>query len=277
MYPFSLGDLRDSAICLNNYMESVDTKMPWQDLRYIFGQIIYGGHIIDDLDRQTCSSYLQFIMGDGLFNEAELFPFAEGEMESFTCPAVTTYAQYLIHIDEELKELIGDEKNPFQNVFLQECTQMNCLTKEIIGSLNELNQGFAGELTMSDSMESLMNDIVAGLVPASWAKLAWPSRRNLNTWLNDLENRLGQLNGWVQNPEQVPNVVWIAGLINPQSFLTAIMQQAAQLNSWELDKLYIQTDVTKKSVEDIESSNRDGCFITGLYIEGARWNINGGV
>jgi len=44
LYPFSLGDLRDSAVCLNNYMENNDSNIPWEDLRYIFGQIMYGGH-----------------------------------------------------------------------------------------------------------------------------------------------------------------------------------------------------------------------------------------
>jgi Na+-translocating ferredoxin:NAD+ oxidoreductase RnfD subunit len=45
MYPFSLGDLRDSSVCLSNYMENASSKIPWEDLRYIFGQIMYGGHI----------------------------------------------------------------------------------------------------------------------------------------------------------------------------------------------------------------------------------------
>lgn len=41
MYPFSIGDLRDSAVCLTNYMEnSGGGKIPWQDLKYIFGEIM---------------------------------------------------------------------------------------------------------------------------------------------------------------------------------------------------------------------------------------------
>ena len=37
-----------------------------------------------------------------------------------------------------------------------------------------------------------------------------------------------------------------AGLFNPQSFLTAVMQTTAQAQSLELDKLSLLTDVTKK-------------------------------
>jgi dynein heavy chain, axonemal len=40
MYPFSIGDLRDSAVVLSNYMEnSGGGKIPWADLRYIFGEV----------------------------------------------------------------------------------------------------------------------------------------------------------------------------------------------------------------------------------------------
>jgi len=63
-YPFNMGDLRDSAIVLQNYMEqnAASGKIPWDDLRYIFGEIMYGGHIVDDWDRRFCSAYLENLM-----------------------------------------------------------------------------------------------------------------------------------------------------------------------------------------------------------------------
>merc|ERR1712187_297477 len=48
LYPFSNGDLRDSASVLYNYLDIAGAKIPWEDLRYIFGEIMYGGHIVDD-------------------------------------------------------------------------------------------------------------------------------------------------------------------------------------------------------------------------------------
>ena len=78
MYPFSLGDLRDSAVCLNNYMEtSAATGLPWADLKYIFGEIIYGGHIVDDFDRLLANTYLDYFMKDELLDELELYPYSE--------------------------------------------------------------------------------------------------------------------------------------------------------------------------------------------------------
>jgi dynein heavy chain len=102
-YPFSVGDLRDSAIVLNNYMESnaASGKLPWDDLKYLFGQIMYGGHIVDDWDRILCSAYLDNLMNDGLLDEAELFPFIEGKSISFKCPAPLPYEKYIEHIETE--------------------------------------------------------------------------------------------------------------------------------------------------------------------------------
>ena len=42
-YPFAVGDLINSASVLKNYMENAPTKVPWDDLRYLFGEIMYGG------------------------------------------------------------------------------------------------------------------------------------------------------------------------------------------------------------------------------------------
>uniref|UniRef100_H3HCG5 AAA+ ATPase domain-containing protein n=1 Tax=Phytophthora ramorum TaxID=164328 RepID=H3HCG5_PHYRM len=346
MYPFSLGDLRDSAICLQNYLESsAGGKIPWADLRYIFGEIMYGGHIVNDFDRLLANTYLDFYMRDELLDEMEMFPFVGDEKgPSFMCLAPSSYDKYLEHIETELKtdsplafglhpnaeidfrttqsenlfrtlmelqprdaaagdatmsplELakqglemvlsrIGEKKfecdeisrnleemGPYQNVFIQECEAMNGLLAEVVRSLNELSLGFAGELTMSDAMEAVQESLFLDRVPKSWEKLAFPSMRPLGSWLTNLEARLLQLEEWTQNPADIPRVTWLSGMINPQSFLTAIMQVTAQKNQWELDKLVIQTDVLKRRNGEVDAPSRDGAYIHGLYLMGARWDV----
>jgi len=102
-YAFSIGDLRDSAIVLNNYMETNASsgKIPWDDLRYIFGEIMYGGHIVDNVDRRFCAAFLENLMTEKILEEEELFPYIEGRNISFKCPPPLSYEKYLEHIDQE--------------------------------------------------------------------------------------------------------------------------------------------------------------------------------
>ena len=60
-YPFNTGDLTISVNVLFNYLEA-NSKVPWEDLRYLFGEIMYGGHITDDWDRRLCRTYLEEYM-----------------------------------------------------------------------------------------------------------------------------------------------------------------------------------------------------------------------
>lgn len=102
-YPFSIGDLRDSAVVAQNYLDTsaASGKIPWDDLRYIFGEIMYGGHIVDNWDRVFCNGFLQNLMNDTLLDEANMFPFTDGKAV-FKCPAPTTYEKYIEYIEQEL-------------------------------------------------------------------------------------------------------------------------------------------------------------------------------
>jgi dynein heavy chain len=345
-YPFGLGDLRDAAICLLNYMESAPSKIPWADLQYIFGQIIWGGHIVNDNDRLLSMTYQRYYMVDALLDDHELFPFCEGANVSFRSPLPTTHAGYVKHVEQnipgdtplafglhpnaeigyrttasqlmfdtlislqsggggaedgaltpteiaaaKMEDVQGklddwdltnaaddvqtaiDEVGPFENVFLQETTTMGLLIDEMKRSLKELGRGFAGELTMSGSMEALENALFLGRVPAAWTKLAWPSMRTLDLWIADMLKRCTQLMEWTENPNEVPRVTWISGLIIPESFLTAIKQVTAQAKGLELDKLVTWTEWTKKmNAEKIEGQPRSGVYLSGYYMQGARFD-----
>jgi dynein heavy chain, axonemal len=76
-YPFSAGDLRCCVAIAANALEnaSVGGGLPWEDMRYMFGDIMYGGHIVENWDRRLVGAYLESIFNDGLLLPgAEVFP-----------------------------------------------------------------------------------------------------------------------------------------------------------------------------------------------------------
>merc|ERR1712080_751221 len=159
-----------------------------------------------------------------------------------------------------------EELTPYAVVALQEAERMRMLTSEIRRSLKELNLGLKGELTISSVMEDLMNSFMLDKVPDSWTKRAYPSMLGLGAWFADLLLRIKDLEDWTGD-FNLPNTVWLGGLFNPQSFLTAVMQQMSRKNEWPLDKMCLQCDVTKKMKDEINAPPREGAYIHGLFME----------
>lgn len=312
-YPFNFGDLTISAYVLYNYLDA-NNRVPWEDLRYLFGEIMYGGHITDDWDRRLCRTYLEEYMQVDLI-DGDLY-FASG----FPAPPNTDYKGYHDYVDQELpqespylyglhpnaeigvlttvsekmfqtifelqprdsgggsssaqpreeivKVMVEDivdkipeefnmmeltsrieDRTPYIIVALQESDRMNILMREIKRSLNELYAGLKGELTITPDMELLEECLFYDIVPERWTKLAYPSLLGLQAWFVDALLRLRELEAWVAD-FKLPSSVWLAGFFNPQSFLTSIMQQTARKNSWPLDRMCLNCDVTRKQRSD---------------------------
>nr|XP_003217173.1 PREDICTED: LOW QUALITY PROTEIN: dynein heavy chain 17, axonemal [Anolis carolinensis] len=339
-YPFNNGDLTISINVLYNYLEA-NAKVPWDDLRYLFGEIMYGGHITDDWDRRLCRTYLgEYIRMEMLEGELFLAP-------GFLIPPNSDYKGYHEYIDENLppespylyglhpnaeigfltvtseklfrtvlemqpketdagggtgvsreekvKSVLDEimdrlpepfnmveimakaaEKTPYVVVAFQECERMNILTTEMRRSLKELNLGLKGELTITTDMEDLSNALYYDNVPDSWTNRAYPSLLGLAAWYADLLLRIRELEAWTTD-FALPTTVWLAGFFNPQSFLTAIMQSMARKNEWPLDRMCLSVEVTKKTREDMTAPPREGSYVHGLFMEGARWDTQTGV
>jgi len=162
-YPFNAGDLRDSSIVLNNYMESNASsgKIPWDDLKYIFGEIMYGGHIVDDWDRILCAAYLNSIMGDHLLDEGELFPFIEGRPISFKCPPPYPYEKYIEHIETECPPetplAFGMHPNAEIDFRTKQCQELFMTLQEI--QPRGGGAGSGGGVTVQEKIQEFMHRV----------------------------------------------------------------------------------------------------------------------
>ena len=315
-------------------------KVPWDDLRYLFGAIMYGGHITDNWDIRLCKTYLEELMGpdqlEGDFYFAPGYavppnmdykgyhqyidenlppesPYLYGLHPNAEIGVLTQTSENLFRtllemqpkdnaqndeegmsMDEKVKSIIdeiteklpeefnlyelnqkAEEKTPYINVALQEAERMNFLTNEIRTSLKACSLGLKGELTITSDMENLMNELYVDKVPETWQKRAYPSLLGLTAWYSDLVTRIKDLESWTAD-FAMPMSIWLGGLFNPQSFLTAIMQSMARKNEWPLDKMALQVDVLKKNKEDINAPPREGAYLHGLFMEGARWDSGTG-
>merc|ERR1719181_95685 len=151
---------------------------------------------------------------------------------------------------------------------------MNGLIYEMVRGLSELKLGFNGELTMSEQIEAIADALYMERLPVWWVKLGFPSTRPLKLWLVNLKDRCAQLEDWIADPLNVPKVVDVSKLFNPQRFLTAIKQVCCQQQHLELDKLQVFTEVMKRDVKQIDSAAKEGAYVTGMFLEGARWDVN---
>jgi dynein heavy chain len=334
VYPFNLGDLSVCGQVLRNYLDE-QPKIPWDDLKYIFGEIMYGGHITDDWDRILCNSYLDMFVRPQVLEGMELF-------SGFPIPSPTDHTRYMAYIQDmpsespacfgmhanaeighrmeqtsdlfsalvelvsgstgvgsgadsrmeriklvlddvtehlpglfdlyEIIEKVEDRGNPHVNVFLQECQYINNLVGEIGRSLRDTDAALSGTLTITSSIEETMNALAVDAVPRSWTACSWPSLRSLGPWMIDLVARHSQLSAWSTNPV-LPLSTWLSGFVNPQSFITAVLQSASRKSDWPLDKVALLTDVSKVAVPaELTVAPPHGAYVHGFYLQGARWS-----
>merc|ERR1719450_680699 len=125
---------------------------------------------------------------------------------------------------------------------------------------------------MSEVMEDLANALYSERLPTWWGKLGFASTRPLRSWRVNLQERCVQLDDALNDNLNIPKVVDISKLFNPQSFLTAVMQLCCQTQGLELDKLQVYTEVTKRDVKQVDAHSKEGAYVTGMYLEGARWD-----
>lgn len=71
IYNFNDGDLTICGDVLHNYLSKYE-KVPYLDLCYIYGEIMYGGHITDNMDRRTNNTYLSVIIRKEIMDNMQL-------------------------------------------------------------------------------------------------------------------------------------------------------------------------------------------------------------
>ncbi|XP_074640231.1 dynein axonemal heavy chain 10-like [Tubulanus polymorphus] len=345
-YDFNESDFRVCMQLLGTYLmkahEQGDAKIPWSSLKYLIGEVMYGGRAIDDFDRRILRTYMDEYMGDFIFDTFQPFHFynneevdyyipEDGPRENYTdyieaLPLANTPEVFGLHPNAEIgyytqaardmwanlielqpqtgdsgsgisredfitkiatdvltklpeeydldkiRKKYGLDISPTTVVLLQELERINKLISKMRVTLSTLKRALVGEVGMSNELDELSKSLFNGQIPAIWIRLAPDTLKSLGNWMSHFQRRLDQYNTWVNEAE--PNVMWLSGLHIPESYLTALVQATCRKNGWPLDKSTLYTTVTHfATMEDVTERAHQGCFVTGLYLEGAAWDL----
>lgn len=155
-------------------------------------------------------------------------------------------------------------------VLVQECIRYNKLIDAMETSLPSLQSALKGLVVMSSELEEISVSVSMNQVPHYWSSKAYPSMKPLAAWVDDLMARLKFINDWIETG--VPNVFWISGFYFPQAFLTGSLQNFARKYQMPIDIVSFNFVLLDVPYEEITSKPKDGVYIRGLYLEGARWD-----
>jgi len=344
-YDFNESDFRISfkliSMYLNKAVQNEGEGIPWETLRYLIGEAMYGGRVTDGFDRRTLVCILDEYLGDFIFDKNQKFYFSTAGYD-YKVPNPTHLDGYVENIMEiplnnnpevfglhpnaeisylnnatkemwanlismqvsssssgsgvnkeahiesitdgiltQLPEILDlykvkkrfESPSPTQTVLLQELERFNKLLEKMLDSLTNLKRALNGEIGMSQELDDLSIALFNGFLPEMWRGLCPQTEKNLVNWMDHLKKRDVQYKYWEKNKDE-PNAIWLSGLHIPESYLTALVQTTCRRKGIALDKATLYTDVTSMiSPDEVKTKPEDGCYIHGLYLEGAKWNI----
>ncbi|XP_075991785.1 dynein heavy chain at 36C [Anticarsia gemmatalis] len=161
------------------------------------------------------------------------------------------------------------DMTPMSIVVIQEAARYDRLVKVVRSSAVAVIGAVQGVSVLNDITEEVLTSMVRGRIPALWAGKSYPSLKPLGSYFNDLLARLAFLQHWHTNGP--PIVFWLSGFYFPQAFLTAAQQSYARKYKIPIDQLGFHYSV--QSNWDITERPDEGVYIRGLFMEGARWNM----
>uniref|UniRef100_A0A8C3JB17 Dynein axonemal heavy chain 10 n=1 Tax=Calidris pygmaea TaxID=425635 RepID=A0A8C3JB17_9CHAR len=344
-YDFNESDFQVCMEILNTYLtkafEQNDDKIPWSSLKYLIGEVMYGGRAIDSFDRRILTVYMDEYLGDFIFDTFQVFHFYKNDTVDYKIPHGTIKDDYVEAIEslplantpevfglhanaeigyytqavrdiwshllelqpqtgetgagisrdeyianvakdienkippvfdlDQIQKGFGPEITPTTVVLLQELERFNKLIIRMAKSLAELQRALAGEVGMSSELDDVARALFNGQIPGIWRRLAPDTLKTLANWIIFFGARYNQYTSWVN--EREPKVMWLSGLHIPESYLTALVQATCRRNRWPLDHSTLYTEVTTyRTAEDITEGSIQGCFVSGLFLEGADWD-----
>jgi len=165
------------------------------------------------------------------------------------------------------------DPDPIVTVLMQEIDRYNILFKTILRTLSALQLGIQGVVVITPELEAIFQGLLNAQVPLAWA-FAYPSLKPLAAWMRDLVQRSEQIDRW--GNVAMPKTFWFTGFTYPTGFLTALMQTCARKSGEAIDSLSWEFVIVPQDPNSITQHPKDGAYMHGMYLEGARWDYEHG-
>jgi dynein heavy chain len=162
-YDFNESDFRVSMQLMDTYLtkacDNNDDKIPWNSLKYLIGEVMYGGRAIDDFDRRVLKIYMDEYMGDFIFDTFQPFHFYKNEEVDYCIPPGSHKDDYIDVIENlplaNTPEIFGLHSNA-------EISYYTLAAKDMWKQLVEL-QPQTGEGTSGVSREGFIGGVASDI------------------------------------------------------------------------------------------------------------------
>merc|ERR1719446_1771802 len=170
-YDFNDSDFAVSLKLVDTYLEKAqlngDATIPWDTLRYLVGEVMYGGRVTDNCDRRVVETYMQEYLGDFLFDTFQPFHFYADDHVDYCIPAFGERDVYLRAIEafpgieSQTPEVFGLHPNAEINYLT---TSSKRLWRDLL-DLQPRTAGGGGGVTREEYIASVASGIQAKQPP----------------------------------------------------------------------------------------------------------------
>uniref|UniRef100_A0A6Q2XKD4 Cytoplasmic dynein 1 heavy chain 1 n=1 Tax=Esox lucius TaxID=8010 RepID=A0A6Q2XKD4_ESOLU len=167
--------------------------------------------------------------------------------------------------------------DPLFRFFEREVKMGSRMLQDVRQDLSDVVMVCEGKKKQTNNLRTLINDLVKGILPRSWCRYTVPTSMTVIQWVADFSERIKQLQAISQGAtaggaKELKNIhVCLGSLFVPEAYITATRQYVAQANSWSLEELCLEVNVTST-----QGASLDACSfgIKGLKLQGATHGNN---
>lgn len=158
-YEFSDADLSTSITMIKNFLIE-NEEIPWDAMKFMTGQINYGGRVTDDFDRLLLMNILQIFQNDDIVTQ-ENYMFSKGD--AYYCPQhndvneLKNYINGLPNIDEP--EIFGMHQNANIAYLKNESLKILNHVLNIQPRVTQNKEGLSSDAQVLELCKTLVNQI----------------------------------------------------------------------------------------------------------------------